>query len=248
MSEHARSHSVQPPMPECWRVIGVSGDRSCPELEQFIHCRNCPVLAEAARGFFDRPAPAGYLDAWRAILEEPEEPLAADATSLLVFRLDKEWLALPATLLVEVTPIRPIHTVPHRGGTPLAGLVNIRGELRLCLSLHAILGLAGRPQAPSREAAAAGTASSTAGLEADAVPRLLVLERPGQRAAERWVVGVDEVAGVQRVPRATLRPVPATVSQATARCSASLFAWRGRDVAVLDAERLFEALRQTVTT
>ena len=60
--------SVTQPMPECWRVIGVSGDRSCPELEQFIHCRNCPVLAEAARSFFDRAAPEGYLDAWRAIL------------------------------------------------------------------------------------------------------------------------------------------------------------------------------------
>lgn len=245
MSESTRSLSLQPPMPECWRVIGVSGDRSCPELEQFIHCRNCPVLAEAARGFFDRPAPAGYLDAWRAILEEPEEPLAADATSLLVFRLAKEWLALPATLLVEVTPIRPIHKVPHRGGTALAGLVNIRGELRLCLSLHAVLGLAGEPQAAAREA---GEPAASPGAEADAVPRLLVVERPGQHAAERWVVGVDEVAGVQRVPRATLRPVPATVSQATARCSTALFAWRDRDVAVLDEERLFEALRQAVTT
>jgi chemotaxis-related protein WspD len=243
MSEPARSHAVQSPMPECWRVIGVAGDRSCPELERFIHCRNCPVLAEAARGFFDRPAPAGYLDAWRAILEEPEEPLVADATSLLVFRLDKEWLAVAATLLVEVTPIRPIHAVPHRGGTALAGLVNIRGELRLALSLHAVLGLTGGPQAPPRE-----SLTATAGTEAEAVPRLLVLERPGQRAAERWVVGVDEVAGVQRVPRAELRPVPATVSQATARCSTALFAWRDRDVAVLDEERLFEALRQTVTT
>ena len=153
---------------------------------------------------------------------------------------------MPATLLVEVTPVRPIHTVPHRGGTALAGLVNIRGELRLCLSLHSVLGLAGGPQAPARETGAGPAA--TPGTEADAVPRLLVLERPGQRAAERWVVGVDEVAGVQRVPRATLRPVPATVSQATARCSTALFAWRDRDVAVLDDERLFEALRQAVTT
>jgi chemotaxis-related protein WspD len=248
MIDHSRSHSVEPPMPECWRVVGVSGDRSCPELARFIHCRNCPVLAEAARGFFDRPAPAGYLDAWRAILEEPEEPLAADATSLLVFRLAKEWLAVPATLLVEVTPIRPIHSVPHRSGTPLAGLVNIRGELRLALSLHAVLGLVGGPQTPPRGAAAADTSPTAPGMEADAVPRLLVLERPGQRAAERWVVGVDEVAGVQRVPRATLRPVPATVSQATARCSTALFSWRDRDVAVLDEERLFEALRQTVAT
>ena len=70
-------------------MIGVTGDRSCPELERFIHCRNCPVLAEAARSFFDRPAPEGYLDAWRAILEEPETAIEADSVSFLVFRIAK---------------------------------------------------------------------------------------------------------------------------------------------------------------
>jgi len=33
----------------CWRRIGVSGDRSCPELAQHVHCRNCPVYAGAAQ-------------------------------------------------------------------------------------------------------------------------------------------------------------------------------------------------------
>jgi chemotaxis-related protein WspD len=241
MIDHARDESVKAPMPECWRVIGVSGDRTCPELERFIHCRNCPVLAQAARGFFEREAPEGYLEAWRAILEEPTEAVEAEATSLLVFRVDREWLALPATVLVEVTPVRRIHAVPHRRGTPLAGLVNIRGELRLCLSLHAILGLPGGPRAK----AAAGPGETA---DAEAVPRLLVIEPAGQRAGDRWVVGVDDVAGVQRVPRSALRPVPATVSQAAARCSTALFRWRDHDVAVLDETRLCDALRQAVAT
>jgi chemotaxis-related protein WspD len=241
MIDQGRDEIVKAPMPECWRVIGVVGDRSCPELERFIHCRNCPVLAEAARGFFERPAPAGYLEGWRAILEEPVEAVEADAISLLVFRVDKEWLALPAPALVEVTPVRRIHAVPHRRGTPLAGLVNIRGELRLCLSLHAILGLSGGPQAT----ASAGPADAP---EAEAVPRLLVIEPSGPRAGERWVVGVDDVAGVQRVPRSALRPVPATVSQAAARCASALFRWREEDVAVLDEARLCDAFRQAVAT
>lgn len=245
MIDHGRADSVKAPMPECWRVVGVTGDRSCPELERFIHCRNCPVLAEAARGFFDRPAPPGYLDAWRAILEEPEEAIEADSASLLVFRLASEWLALPATLLVEVTAVRRIHTVPHRAGTPLAGLVNIRGELQLCLSLHAVLGLPGGPRPPLP---IGGTAPTGPEADADAVPRLLVVERSGPRAAERWVIGVDEVAGVQRVPRPALRPVPATVGQAAARCSTALFSWRDGDVAVLDEERLFASFRQAVAT
>jgi chemotaxis-related protein WspD len=241
MIDRARDESVTAPMPECWRVIGVIGDRTCPELERFIHCRNCPVLAEAARGFFERPAPEGYLEAWRAILEEPVEAVEGEAASLLVFRVDQEWLALPAPVLVEVTPVRRIHAVPHRRGTPLAGLVNIRGELRLCLSLHAILGLPGGPQATA--SAGPGDAS-----EAEAVPRLLVIEPAGPRAGERWVVGVDDVAGVQRVPRSALRPVPATVSQAAARCTTALFRWREADVAVLDEARLCDALRQAVAT
>jgi chemotaxis-related protein WspD len=158
-----------------------------------------------------------------------------------VFRLATEWLALPATILVEVTPVRMIHAVPHRAGTPLAGLVNIRGELQLCLSLHALLGLPGGPRLPS-------VAGAGPDAVADAVPRLLVVERSAARPADRWVIGVDEVAGVHRVPRSTLRPVPATVGQAAARCSAALFGWRDRDVAVLDEERLFAAFRQAVAT
>ena len=87
-----------------------------------------------------------------------------------------------------------------------------------------------------------------ADVEAAAVPRLLVLEWAAQRTAERWVTGVDEVAGVQRVPRSSLRPVPATVGQAAARCSTALFTWRDHDVAVLDEDRLFAAFRQVVAT
>jgi chemotaxis-related protein WspD len=232
--------AVKQPMPECWRLIGVSGDRSCPELERFIHCRNCPVLAEAARSFFDRAAPEGYLDAWRVILEEPETAIEADSVSFLVFRIAKEWLALPAPTLVEVTPIRPLHAVPHRRGTPLAGLVNIRGQLRLCVSLHAILGLSGSPAQPG--------AGSADGEAIEALPRLLVVERMQDRTAERWVIGADDVAGVHRVHRSALRPVPATVSQSAARCSAALFDWQNRTVAVLDEGRLFEAFRQAVAS
>jgi chemotaxis-related protein WspD len=229
--------AIQPPMPECWRIIGVGGDRSCPELKAFIHCRNCPVLADAARTFFDRGAPEGYLDSWRTILEEPAEVTEAADTSVLVFRVDKEWLALPSSVLVEVTPARMLHIVPHRTGTALAGIVNIRGQLQLCVSLHTVLGLPGGPRsrAPEEVHASEGT------------PRLIVVDRAGGQGAERWVLGVDDVAGVHRVGRAELRPVPSTVSQAAARCSSALFEWQDRTVALLDEVRLFESLHDMIS-
>ena len=234
MIDRRPPQAVVAPMPDCWRVIGVGGDRSCPELEQFIHCRNCPVLADAARTFFDRAAPAGYLESWHDILAEPAQAADTEATSLLVFRIEREWLALPTALLVEVTPVRTLHRVPHRAGGGLAGLVNIRGQLQLCMSLHAVLGLPGGPSARPH-----GDTSTLA--------RLLVVEREGERP-QRWVLGVDEVAGVQRVARSALRPVPSTVSQASARCSTALFEWQDRTVALLDEGRLLEALAGMVTS
>jgi chemotaxis-related protein WspD len=224
---------VEAPMPECWRIVGVGGDKTCPELETFIHCRNCPVLAEAARGFFDRAAPAGYLDTWSTILEEPATEAGTETTSVLVFRLEREWFALPTTVLVEVTTVRPRHGIPHRGGGGLAGIVNIRGQLQLCMSLHSLLGLAGGPAAPADDAV-----GSTA--------RLLVVEEGSAPAADRWVVGVDEVAGVHRLGRADVRAVPSTVSQAQARCATALFSWQDRTVALLDEARVFEGLRGLV--
>lgn len=243
MTDHHTRHqhpAVKQPMPECWRTIGVSGDRSCAELETFIHCRNCPVLADAARTFFDRAAPAGYLDAWRAILEEPATATAEAACSTLVFRLDQEWLALPTTTLVEVTTVRALHRLPHRTNGIVAGLVNVRGQLQICVSLHALLGLRGGPVR-----VAAGGRADEAIVQTTA--RLLVAERTADRGIERWVFGVDEVAGVQRVARETLRPVPATVGHAGTRYSSALFEWQDRTVALLDESRIFDGLRASVT-
>lgn len=223
---------VVAPMENCWRLVGVTGDRSCPELATFIHCRNCPILAAAARRFFDRPAPPGYPESWREILEQPTVLPDARARSVLVFRLGDEWLALPTATLVEVTSPRPVHSLPHRSATVLEGIVNIRGQLQLCIRLGALLGL----NSPVAEAS-----------EPTPTARLLVVERQGNMGPERWVFGVDEVAGVHQVPGASVRPVPATVSGSGKRATMSLFSWRDRTVGLLDEERLLDGLRQLVS-
>jgi chemotaxis-related protein WspD len=226
------SRHVVAPMDDCWRHIGVSGDRSCPELATFIHCRNCPVLTSAARRFFDRPAPAGYLDSWREILEQPAVARDADARSVLVFRLGNEWLALPTAVLAEVTSPRQLHRVPHRSGAELAGIVNIRGQLQVCILLEGLLGL----PAPAVDIP---VAASTA--------RLIVVERVGDRGVERWVFRVDEVAGVHRVPGQSLRDVPATVSGAGTRATTALFSWHDRTVGLLDVSRLLDGLHGRIS-
>jgi len=221
-----------PPMENCWRHIGVSGDRSCAELATFIHCRNCPVLAAAARRFFDRPAPAGYLESWQEILEQPEAAVDADTRSVLIFRLGDEWLALPTTALVEVASPRQLHRVPHRSGAPLSGIVNIRGQLQVCVRLDGLLGL------PAPAADRPGTPPAA---------RLLVVERRGDRGADRWVFRVDEVAGLHRVTARTLRDVPATVSGTNARATTALFSWKEKMVGLLDEARLLDGLQRRIS-
>ena len=219
---------VVAPMEHCWRHVGVTGDRSCAELATFIHCRNCPVLTAAASRFFDRPAPAGYLESWQEILEQPEATLDADTRSVLIFRLGTEWLALPTAVLVEVTPQRQLHRLPHRSGPLLAGIVNIRGQLQLCVRLEGLLGL----DAPVTEPPAAVPAA-----------RLLVIER----ASARWAFRVDDVAGVHRVPGRSLRNVPATVSGAAMRATVALFAWQDKTVGLLDEARLLDGLQTRIS-
>src|SRR6478672_11465316 len=127
------------PMADCWNKIGVRGDRSCGELLKVTHCHNCPVFAAAGRRFLDAPSPPGYLDEWTDRLAAGESDESANELSLLVFRLGDEWLALPVSVLVEVTRPRTPHRIPHRGGL-LSGVVNIRGELHLCVRLDTLLG------------------------------------------------------------------------------------------------------------
>ena len=213
---------VLAPAEPCWPRIGVWGDRSCPELAAVTHCHNCPVFAAAGRRFLDAPSPDEYLDEWTARLAPPPDDEAGDRVGVLVFRLADEWLALPVGVLVEVTHDRPPHRVPHRGGL-LAGLVNVRGELHLCVRLDRLLGIDPAPAEPAG--------------------RRLVLIR---RDADGWVFAADEVERVRRVPEREVEPAPPTVGRAAARLTRGVFHAGGRAVGLLDPDRVFQALRERV--
>src|SRR5438045_1523494 len=125
----------------CWHKIGVYGDGSCPELKRFIHCRNCPVYSNAGLQLLDRPLPADYRRERTAHFAQEKKLPPPARTSALLFRLAAEWLALPTHAFQEVAERRPIHSLPHRRQGPVLGLVNIRGELLICVALGRLLGL-----------------------------------------------------------------------------------------------------------
>jgi chemotaxis-related protein WspD len=217
----ARPLPVIDPAHQCWNRVGVRGDRSCPELPAVTHCHNCPVFAAAGRRFLDAPSPAGYLDEWTARLAARADAHTGDECSVLVFRLGGEWLALPVAVLVEVTRPRVPHRVPHRGGL-LAGVVNIRGELQLCVRFDLLLGVAG---------AAGGDPEAR---------RLVVMSR----AADCWAFAADEVDQVHRVPLSDLAPAPPTLARAHAKLTRGVFPHANRSVGLLDDARVFQVLRE----
>jgi chemotaxis-related protein WspD len=209
----------------CWETIGVHGDSSCEELAQHIHCRNCPVYSTAARGLLDRAIPEEEIAAATARVAAPPRGGDGMRHALLVFRVGREWLALPMSVVREIAERRPVHSVPHRRDGAVLGVANIRGELLVCVSLAHVLGI------------------DRTSLPADARSRFVVLRRGEARA----VCPADEVHGVLRVDPGDLRSVPATIAQAPTHHSVSLFSWQDRSVGVLDDAALFRTLQRSLS-
>ena len=124
-----------------------------------------------------------------------------------------------------------MHRIPHRTNAILEGLINIRGQLLLCVSLHGLLGV--EPAAPS-----SGEESEGEGGERESLPRIVVIEKK----TERWAFLADEVRSIRRIPQADLRGLPSTLSRAADRYSQAVFTWRDRSVGLLDEQRVLAGL------
>jgi chemotaxis-related protein WspD len=214
---------------DCWNRIGVMGDASCPQLAEQVHCRNCPVFSTVATRLRNVELPPGQLREWTELVARGEQAQAPRSGSALIFRLGQEWLALPTVLFEEITSQRPIHSLPHRHGGAVLGIVNIRGELVVCISLARILGL--EDAGPQPVAAEGGSFG-----------RMLMVQRMGSRA----VFPVDEVHGIERFDPEELRQVPSTLGKGSPAYSRALLGWRERWVGLLDEILLFQTLNRSL--
>src|ERR1700674_3487561 len=114
---------------DCWNRIGVGGDGSCVELEQHVHCRNCPIYSAAALSLLDRDLPDAYQSDWADHFAQAKPSREADTHSAIIFRIGPEWFAFPTLLFDEIAELRTIHSLPHQRSGAVLGLVNVRGEL-----------------------------------------------------------------------------------------------------------------------
>jgi chemotaxis-related protein WspD len=212
----------------CWNEIGVQGNATCPELLKFSHCHNCPVYSQAAVQLLDRPLLPEYRREWTERFAQPKQLAAPSRGSVLLFRIHAEWLALPTQAFQEVAEDRQVHSLPHRRQGLVLGLVNIRGELLICVSLGYLLGV---------------ERASPVRLPRRSYDRLLVANWDGNRL----VFPADEVCGIHRVQRSDLREPPATLAKSNPTYTQGLISWQGKTAGLLDAERVFAALNRSLT-
>ncbi|MFL9868015.1 chemotaxis protein CheW [Paraburkholderia fungorum] len=218
---------------DCWNRIGVRGDSSCERLVDYVRCLNCPVFEAAAAKLLERPIPLVDLalhdaDTPAQQMERRHDPQGA-SESFLIFRIGREWLALPTPIFKRIVQTRPIHTLPHRQHRAVLGVVNVQGDLLVCLSLAHLLGF---------------EADTSAGNDQSRhdLPRLLVVSR----AEEHAVLPVDQVDGVHRIALTTFCSPPATLSHAAAAHTRAVAPWRGVTVGLLDADALFNTLNRSL--
>jgi chemotaxis-related protein WspD len=223
---------VEQTVKRCWQKIGIYGDRSCAELSSLAHCQNCGIYTKAGRELFDRPLPAEYREEWTQLIAQPNTVLTTTTTlKVIIFRLQQEWLALPAQIFQETTVPSPVHTLPHRSNQILRGLVNIRGELYLCISLTHLLNLeiSDRPS-PS--------------FSPVVYSRMVVV----QDAGHSWVFTVDELYGLHQIPSEELIDPPGNLTSTSHTYTKGLFSWQSYSVSYLDAELIFSTLAKKVST
>ncbi len=126
---------------QCWEQIGVYGSCTCDILEQYEHCRSCPVYLYSGRLLFKKVADDEFIKDWTKLYSQEKEHDRQDKKSVVMFKIQNEWFAIETGLFQEAVVNKLIHIVPGRTNKYLYGIVNVNGELFLSIAMESFLGL-----------------------------------------------------------------------------------------------------------
>lgn len=215
---------------DCWNRIGTwrRGDEQCPYLNDVVHCQNCSIYSEAGRKLLDRPAAQDDQDEATENLRSDKRTDAADERAALVFRIGDEWFALDTTVVLEITEMRTVHSLPHLRTNVIRGLMTIRGELQICVSLGALLGVE-KSTGPRQE-------------YGKIRQRLVVIERNG----ERFAFPASEIANIHEFRDQDIEIPPSTLTSASATFVKGLLELENCRAGYLDDELLFRGLTKSL--
>lgn len=215
---------------DCWNKIGVwrKTTTRCEKLQKVIHCYNCEVYSDAGRSLLDRERPVNYNHEWAEVIARESIGKATDLTSVIIFRLGAEWLALPVPMVREITLLRNIMEIPHNHNRKLRGMVNLRGELVICMSLGYLLGV-DKPEENNDET--------------DHLICRLIMIREG---SGHVVFPVSEIQGITRYLPEDLNKAPDTISNRKLKLINGIIEWQGHHVCCIDENAMMEEIENNI--
>jgi chemotaxis-related protein WspD len=143
-------------------------------------------------------------------------------------RIKNEWLALKTIYLQETTGVRPVHRVPLRTNNIFMGIVNINGELLLCISLADLMEYAHEEDKWKDDAMV--------------YKRMVVINKD----SERYVFPVDEILGIYRIASSDLKEPPVTLSKSPVTLIEGVFNLNEKKVGLLGEDKFIHALKRSL--
>ena len=213
---------------QCWKDNGVLGSGICEKLDEFSHCRLCPVYSESGRSLFDREISDDMIESWTKEIAEPKKKEKRNTHSFVIFKVENEWFALSTVFFVEAVHNRSIHSIPERSNNVFLGIANVDGELLLCLDSSNLFSV---EKSINKE-------------KNQKTKKTMVVIK---KETDRFVLVVDEILGVFRIPKDILVKGPSTLVNAPEHLSQSVFEYDRKKIGLIDEEKLFESLKRSLS-
>lgn len=188
---------------------------------------------KSAHKLFERPPQKDYLEEWSKLLAQPtEQQLETNDTSLVIFRLENEWFGLSALVFSEIGVQRTINLIPYQNDSIVLGVVNVNGQLRLCFSLHDLLGI----KKVNRE-------KSEKMKFGAHYPRMLTITE----GIELFTFPVEEVESVYQFDLSKMTNVPVNVLNSKENYLKGLISWNDKNIFIINEELLFLSLHRRLS-
>lgn len=187
--------------------------------------------SDSHSGLFERiPSKKDIMEWTEALMNEPVSEEAKSSLSVLVFRLGNDFFALRTVCVKEVARLRKVHCIPHRSGARLLGMINLNGELQLCISLHRFLEI--EPSlVPLKD------------KNRNHQERVIAIAKEG----DLWVFSVDGIEGIYNLDLTTVENVPVNIAKSTVNFIRGIVKMGAKSVGVIDDELLFASLKRSLS-
>jgi len=209
---------------KCWKEIGVWGLSTCEKLDKYIHCRHCPEYSKAGRQLLNRPIEKKSISEWTKQFSKEKTETQDITLSVVIFRIENEWLAIRTEYFQEIQEWRQSHSIPFRTNRVFKGIVNINGELLLCISASELIGVGNKG----------------VNIVDLAKKRLIILKNENLR----YVIEADEFIGVISISQEELQKTPSTISKSPKSLSVRLFSFKNLQIGLLDQDKLFNTIEE----